>query len=227
MDRVLVHPLIRVVALLVFVTGLALARPALLSAGFGLLLLLNILTGFPAPAVLLRMVLRLRWLLLAILLVYGWWTPGISLLPAIGSWSPTTDGLVIGFSRILSLVLIVAAVHLLLQVTSRSELLPAIMQLIRPVTTQAVRERLAVRILLSVEAVSRVQSLVSDTLKEHPLYNRKLSTLGGAAQVLYGAVLDKAAQAGVDIIDVIEPESPPLWQWLIPLALCAAIYITV
>ena len=221
------HPLIRVVALLVFVTGLALARPALLSTGIGLLLLLYFLTGFPAPGVLLRMVLRLRWLLLAILLVYGWWTPGTSLLPAIGSWSPTTEGLVVGLLRILSLVLIVAAVHLLLQVTTRSELLPAIMQLIRPVTTQAGRERLAVRILLSIEAVTRVQSLLSDTLKAHPLDNRKLSTLGVAAQLLYRAVLDRAAQTGEDIIDVIELQSPPLWQWLIPLALCAVIYITV
>ena len=49
------------------------------------------------------MVLRLRWLLLAIVLVYGWWTPGISLLPAFGAWSPTTEGVVAGFLRILSL----------------------------------------------------------------------------------------------------------------------------
>jgi len=222
-----VHPLIRVVALLVFVTGLALARPVLLSAGIGLLLLLNLLTGFPDPGALLRMVLRLRWLLLAILLVYGWWTPGLSLFPAIGLWSPTTEGLVVGLLRILSLVLIDAAVHLLLQVTSRKELLPAIMQLIRPVTTQAGRERLAVRILLSVEAVTQVQPLISDTLKKHPLYNRKLSSLGVAAQVLYKAVLDKAAQTGVDVIEVIELKSPPLWQWLIPLSLCAAIYISI
>lgn len=221
------HPLIRVVALLVLVTGLALARPILLIAGGGLLLLLNLLTGFPAPAVLLQMVLRLRWLLLAILLVYGWWTPGTSLLPAIGSWSPTSAGLVIGVLRILSLVLIVAAVHLLMQVTSRRELLPAIMQLIWPVTTAAGRERLAVRILLSIEAVIRVQSLVADTLKEHPLCNRKLSTLGSAAQMLYRAVLDRAAQAGADTIEVTELEHPPLWQWLIPLALCVVIYITV
>lgn len=222
-----VHPLIRVVALLVFIAGLALAKPALLAAGTGLLLLLNLLAGFPAPGVLLQRVLRLRWLLLAIVLVYGWWTPGISLLPAFGSWSPTADGLVTGFFRILSLVLIVAAVHLLLQLTGRSELLPAIMQLIRPVTTHTVRERLAVRILLSIEAVSRVQSLVSDTLKSHPLNSRKLSSLGITARVLYRAVLDRAAQAGTDIIEVIELESPPLWQWLIPLALGTVIYIAV
>jgi energy-coupling factor transport system permease protein len=222
-----VHPLIRVVALLVFVTGLALARPVLLAAGIGLLLLLNLLAGFPAPGVLLQMVLRLRWLLLAIVLVYGWWTPGTSLLPAFGSWSPTTAGMVAGFLRILSLVLIVAAVHLLLQLTGRSELLPAIMQLIRPVTTRTARERLAVRILLSIEAVTRVQTLVSETLNSHPVNSRKLSSLGVTARVLYRAVLDRAAQTGVDVIEIIELESPPLWQWLIPLALCTVIYITV
>jgi energy-coupling factor transporter transmembrane protein EcfT len=221
-----VHPLIRVVALLVFVSGLALARPVLLIAGGGVLLLLNLLTGYPAPGVLLQLVLRLRWLLLAILLVYGWWTPGDTLFPGIGSLSPTSAGLVVGLLRILSLVLIVAAVHVLMQVTSRSELLPAIMQLLRPVTTAAGRERLAVRILLSVETVSQVQALVCDTLKEHPLYNRKLSTLGKAAQTLYRAVLARAAQAEVGVIDVTVLESPPWWQWLIPLALCAVICIS-
>lgn len=198
----------------------------MLVAGAGMLLLLKLLTGYPAPGALLQLVLRLRWLLLAILLVYGWWTPGASLFPGIGSWSPTSAGLVVGLLRILSLVLIVAAVHVLMQMTSRSELLPAIMQLVRPVTSAAGRERLAVRILLSIETVSRVQALVSDILKEHPLYNRKLSTLGRTVQLLYRTVLAKAAQADVVVIDVTELESPPWWQWLIPLALCAVIYVT-
>lgn len=219
------HPLIRVVVLLVFVAGLALAKPALMGAAVALLLLLYLVAGFPALDRLLQMILRLRWLLLAMLLVYGWWTPGVALLPAIGAWSPTTGGLYAGFLRVLSLLLIVAAVHLLLQVTSRRELLPAIMQLIGPVCTQSGRERIAVRILLSLEAVPRVQSLVSQTLKKHPLNSRKLSTLGIAARELYSAVLDKAAQVGTDVIDVIELESPPLWQWFIPLALAVTIYL--
>ncbi len=221
------HPLIRVVALLVFVAGLALAKPALMGAAVGLLLLLYLVAGFPAPGKLLKMILRLRWLLLAMLLVYGWWTPGTTLLPAIGAWSPTAEGLYAGSLRVLSLLLIVAAVHLLLQVTSRRELLPAIMQLIAPVCTESGRERIAVRILLSLEAVPRVQSLVSQTLKEHPLSSRKLSTLGIAALELYMAVLDKATQVGVDVIDVIELESPPLWQWFIPLTLAVTIYLAV
>ena len=221
------HPLIRVVALLVFITGLAFARPALLGAGFVLLLLLYLLTGFPAPRVLLRMILRLRWLLIAILLVYGWSTPGASLLPAISAWSPTVEGLSLGLLRMLSLLMIVAAVHLLMQVTSRSQLLPAIMQLINPVTTAATRERLAVRILLSIEAVTQVQSLVSETLTKQPLRNHSLSTLGVTAQALYTSVLNKAALAGEEVIEVGKPESPPMWQWLVPVALSAVIYMSV
>jgi energy-coupling factor transport system permease protein len=104
-----VHPLIRVVTLLIFIAGLAFARPLFLVAGIGLLLVLNILVGFPAPGRLLQMVSRLRWLFLAILLVYGWWTPGVELFPAMGSWSPTSEGIFTGLLRVLSLVLIVAA----------------------------------------------------------------------------------------------------------------------
>jgi hypothetical protein len=222
-----VHPLIRVVALLVFIAGLALARPTLLGAGFVLLLLLYRLTGFPAPRILLRMIVRLRWLLVAILLVYGWSTPGAALLPAISAWSPTVEGMSLGLLRILSLVMIVAAVHLLMQVTTRKQLLPAIMQLINPVTTVTARERLAVRILLSIEAVTQVQSLVSETLTRQPLKNHRLSTLGVTAQTLYMSVLNKAALAGENVIEIVEPESPPLWQWLVPVALSAVIYMSV
>lgn len=221
------HPLIRVVALLVFIAGLALARPTLLGAGFVLLLLLYRLTGFPAPRILLRMIVRLRWLLVAILLVYGWSTPGAALLPAISAWSPTVEGMSLGLLRILSLVMIVAAVHLLMQVTNRKQLLPAIMQLINPVTTVTARERLAVRILLSIEAVTQVQSLVSETLTRQPLKNHRLSTLGVTAQTLYMSVLNKAALAGENVIEIVEPESPPLWQWLVPVALSAVIYMSV
>jgi len=222
-----VHPLIRVSALLVFIVGLAFARPLFLVAGAGLLLVLYSITGFPGLARLLQMTLRLRWLLLAILLVYGWWTPGTDLFPYMGAWSPTSEGVVTGLLRIFSLLLIVAAVHLLLQLTSRSELLPAIMQAIRPVTTETARTRLAVRILLTLEAVTKVQLLVSDALKQRPLQDYSLQTLGLAARALYQSVLDRADRSAGEVIDVPTPEAPPFWQWLIPVGLCAAVYLSI
>jgi len=165
------------------------------------------------------MIKRLRWLLLAILIVYGWWTPGVSLWPGAGTLSPTMDGLYLGMLRVMALIAIVAAVHLLLQSTPREDLLPAIMQLIRPLTTRHVRERIAVRTLLSIEAVTQVQSLASDVLREHPVSSRKFSNLARASQLLYRNVLDRADQAGNTLIEVRALSAPPWWQWIIPLTM--------
>ena len=213
--------------LLVFTAAMAMARPALLAGGLVFLLLLYALAGNPSPATLARMLKRLRWLLLAILLVYGWWTPGISLWPAAGAFSPTMEGLYLGMLRVLALMAIVAAVHLLLQSTPREELLPAIMQLIRPLTTRQMRERIAVRTLLSMEAVTQVQSLASEVLRKHPVTTRNPSNLARAAQLLYKSVLDRADHAGNALIEVRELTAPPWWQWIIPLTMSVMVFIIV
>jgi len=213
--------------LLVFTAAMAMARPALLTGGFAFLLLLYALAGIPSPATLARMLKRLRWLLLAILLVYGWWTPGVSLWPDAGALSPTIEGLYLGMLRVLALMAIVAAVHLLLQSTPREALLPAIMQLIRPFTTRHVRERIAVRTLLSIEAVTQVQSLASDVLREHSVTARNLSNLARASQLLYKKVLDRADHAGNTLIEVRVLAAPPWWQWIIPLAMGGLMLIVV
>jgi len=205
--------------LLVFTAGMATARPELLTGGFAFLLLLYALAGIPSPATLVHMIKRLRWLLLAILIVYGWWTPGVSLWPGAGTLSPTMDGLYLGMLRVMALIAIIAAVHLLLQSTPREDLLPAIMQLIRPLTTRHVRERIAVRTLLSIEAVTQVQSLASDVLREHPVSSRNISNLARASQLLYRNVLDRADQAGNTLIEVRALSAPPWWQWIIPLTM--------
>jgi hypothetical protein len=213
--------------LLVFTAGMATARPELLIGGFTFLALLYALAGVPSPATLARMIKRLRWLLLAILLVYGWWTPGISLWPAVGVLSPTTEGLHLGMLRVMALIAIVSAVHLLLQSTPREELLPAIMQLIRPLTTQQMRERIAVRTLLSIEAVAQVQPLASKVLREHPVTTRNPSNLARASQLLYKTVLDRADNAGNTLIEVRELAAPPWWQWTMPLLMSTVLLIVV
>lgn len=213
--------------LLVFTAGMATARPELLTGGFVFLLILYALAGIPSPMALARMIRRLRWLLLAILLVYGWWTPGVYLWPAAAAWSPTIEGLYLGMLRVMALVAIVAAVHLLLQSTRREELLPAIMQLIRPLTTRRLRERIAVRVLLSIEAVTQVQSIAIDVLREHPVSSRNFLNLSRASRLLYRKVLDRAAHAGNTLIEVNDLSAPRWWQWVIPLAMGAAMLAVV
>ncbi len=220
-----IHPLIRVVSLLLFSAGTSLARPALLIAGLVLLAVIYLANGFPAMGKLLAMLNRLRWLMLAILLVYGWWTPGEHLFPASPTLSPTVEGLQLGAIRMLVLVIIVAAVHLLLQRTAREQLLAALMQLFTPFLSRKSRERLAVRIVLSMEAVSRIQPLLHGTLSGRSLVSRNLSAAGIAAADIYTAVLDTAGQADCDSISITEAAQPALWQWLIPLLLGTGIFL--
>jgi hypothetical protein len=211
--------------LLLFTAAMATARPELLAGGAVILLLLYVLAGIPSSTTLVGMMKRLRWLLVAIVFVYGWWTPGDSLWT--GALSPTLQGLSLGLLRVMALLAIVAAVNLLLQSTPREQLLTAIMQLIKPLSTQHMRERIAVRVLLSIEAVSQVQSLATDVLRQHPLTTRKFTTIARSSRLLYKNVLDRAALAAVTPIEVNEPVSPPWWQWIIPLAMSGLILVVV
>jgi energy-coupling factor transport system permease protein len=174
---------------------------------------------------LMTMLKRLRWLMLAIVLVCGWWTPGTPLFPGHGMLSPTVEGVQLGFIRLLVLTIIVAAVHLLLQRTGREQLLAALMQLLTPLSSRQGRERIAVRIVLSMEAVTRIQPLLQNALSGRSVMSGGLSGLGNAAADIYGAVLDTVDRIECDSITVIEAPRPAAWQWLIPLALVAGIIL--
>jgi energy-coupling factor transport system permease protein len=217
------HPLVRIVVLLVFIAGMALADPMVLLGGaFGLLLAYS-LAGFPALGILLGMVIRLRWLLVAILLVYGWWTPGELVWPALERFSPSLQGIGYGLVRIVALICIVSAVHYLLQVTKRGQLLSALLLLTAPFLSPLVRERFAVRVLLTLEAVVPVQAMVGAALRENPGQDRGWSRLVSHANAVYSRVLTQAESSASTMIDVAEPGAPAAVQWLVPLLLAVLI----
>ena len=218
----MLHPQIRILILLVFITATATARPAILLAAATLLALAYAATGSRDPAALGRMILRLRWLFIAILLVYGWWTPGEALLPAAGSFSPAREGLYTGLLRVAALVIIVCAVNLLVSSTQRGQLLSALYVLTRPVLTHARRERFAVRLLLTLEAVPKVQTMLADTHRQQPAAGSRLQRLAGSVNAVYTDILETASHSAGTTIEFDEPDTPPLYQWLLPLMLALA-----
>ena len=125
------HPLIRVVCLLLMAGFVATANPLVL------LLSLSVLTGVYLRAslsigecwVLIR---RMRWFFLSILVIYFWFTPGRAFSPALANalWFPSVDGVELGLIRVACLVLIIAAVSALLQSTRREQLFAAIYSLV-------------------------------------------------------------------------------------------------
>jgi energy-coupling factor transport system permease protein len=168
------------------------------------------------------MVLRLRWLFLAILLVYGWWTPGELLFPYAGGFSPVREGLYTGLLRVTALILIVCAVNLLIRTTPRARLLAALCAITRPLLRDAVRERFAVRLLLTLEAVPRVQDLVAHSHRQQPSSGSRMQRIAGSVQTVYAGILDNAGKAAGTTLEYEQPGRPPALQWLLPPLLALA-----
>lgn len=98
----------------------------------------------------LGMLRRVRWLLLVLMLMYGFSTPG----EYVSFWKlplrPTYEGLMLGFKQLLTMVMMLAGLSLVLATTSRSVLIGGLYQLMLPLRCLRLdAERFAVRIWLT------------------------------------------------------------------------------
>lgn len=98
----------------------------------------------------LGMMKRVRWLLLVLVLMYGFATPG----EYVTFWKlplrPTYEGLALGLRQLLTMVIMLAGLSLVLATTSRSVLIGGLYQLLLPLKCLRLdAERFAVRIWLT------------------------------------------------------------------------------
>ena len=161
------HPTLRVLGLLL----LAALLPWLSwldLGGLGLVLLtLLAMAGDRALRKMAAATLRLRWLLLALLVLYLGFTPGEPVWAAVPALS--REGLAEGARRALVLLDLVAAVQLLLVTTPTDELALAIARLARPLRHVGVpAERLALRMALALDGVEAAQRLLAEARQRHP-----------------------------------------------------------
>jgi hypothetical protein len=117
------------------------------------LMIVSLAVTFAAPR-LLRLLRRTRWLLLALVVLFVWATPGVLLFPDLGSLSPTADGLFLAWAHGARLIVILASLALLLEFTPTDEFVGALYGLMRPLSFIAVdRARIAVRLMLVMQYV--------------------------------------------------------------------------
>lgn len=123
------HPATRLLMWLAFAVFLPwLSFSALLCASLVLAVLL--VRGNRSPFV--RQIRRTRWLLLSIFLVYALATPGTELSPALGAFSPTSEGLHAGALQAWRLAILLGALALLLTATPGKEMLAGLYYLLAP-----------------------------------------------------------------------------------------------
>ncbi|MFT4174582.1 MAG: CbiQ family ECF transporter T component [Rhodocyclaceae bacterium] len=100
-----------------------------------------------------RLVKRVRFIALALAVLFLWQTPGTLVWPALGAWSPTYDGVWLGLDRILRLVAVVDVVVLLMRLLDTEQWVAGLYALGRPVRWLGVSpERFAVRLNLVLQA---------------------------------------------------------------------------
>ncbi len=213
------HPVIRIAAFLVAAAFLGRAELSIMlivAAGIVPVLIRLPEASWRTP---LRLLRRLRWLLISLLIVYGWFTPGTALWSALGAASPTREGLGEGLLRGGSLLLIAMAAQLLMLATSRPQLLAALYWLARPLRIIGVsRERLAVRLTLTLEAVPQQSAVMTPALYQG-LAGNAATRFGQIAARAFQGALDQAERHTGSAVDIVTAQRPPLYQWLYPLSL--------
>jgi hypothetical protein len=99
---------------------------------------------------------RARWLVASIALLFALATPGVYLLPSLGSFGPTLEGVCLGFEHLLRLFFVLATLALLLQMTGVEGLIAGLHGLMRPLSWLGLdRGRVAMRLMLVMHYVEQ------------------------------------------------------------------------
>lgn len=210
------HPAVRVLCLV----ALASALPAMSLVALAILCLLGVLVYLRlAPAAMMRLrmgVIRLRWLLLAIFVLYAGFTPGEPLAAALPGLS--REGLAEGLRRALVLLDLLVLVYLLLALTPVAELVDAIRLLLAPLRLIGVDpQRVGLRLALALDGVGEMQARLKGYARAG----------GGAWDRAARLIEDIEHRAEGDTAAVVSPSTalPRWWEWLVPLVILLGLHL--
>ena len=144
-----IHPALLILTWCVFVTYMQRAPFVVLVA---LATLTLVLGWWLAGSKLAQLIRRTRWIMLSLLCIYAYSTPGQAVLPELGSWSPVYEGLQDGATQLLRLLAALASLAVLLDGLHRLELISGLYSLFAPLRYMGLsRERCAIRLALTLQ----------------------------------------------------------------------------
>ena len=141
------HPASLILIWLAFAFCVPWLRPAELSA---IVFLFSLPLLLRHSAQYLKLLRRSRWLLISLILVYAYVTPGVAAISVLGAYSPSREGVLSGGLQALRLISLLATLALLLATTARDRILAGVYYLLRPFALIGVDvDRVAARIWLT------------------------------------------------------------------------------
>ena len=168
---------------------------------------------------------RLRFLLLSMAIIFGWFTPGEPLWPRLEMVSPTVAGLEQALLRVASLVVLVGCVRLLIETGDRAEFIAGVRWWARPLRLFGVPpERLALRLVLAMEAVPRLREVASaHRVRQQAL--PPIARIGAFASGVFAETLAAAERAPLPVVSVPDAGNPRWLQWLLPAVLAGLLWV--
>ncbi len=141
------HPAAQILTWCLLVAAMQVLAPGALLVAAGLVLLGAFAVSRHKFVQLVR---RTRWIMLSLLLIYAWSTPGQALPESLGVFGPTREGLIDGALQLTRLLAALAALAILLDRLHRQHLIAGLYTLFTPLRLIGLsRERLAVRLALT------------------------------------------------------------------------------
>jgi energy-coupling factor transporter transmembrane protein EcfT len=99
---------------------------------------------------------RTRWLMVSLVLLFALATPGVYLLPTLGSLGPTQEGVRLGLEHLMRLLFMLATLAVLLHMTGVEGLVAGLHGLLRPFSWLGLdRGRVAMRLMLVMHYVEQ------------------------------------------------------------------------
>ncbi|MEO6976685.1 MAG: hypothetical protein ABI144_12545 [Gallionella sp.] len=158
------HPAAQIVTWCLLVVTLQFLKLDMLLAAAGFILLVAMFISAHKLRQLLR---RTRWIMLSLLLVYAYSTPGQPVLEAFGVFSPSREGMGDGVLQLTRLLSVLAGLAILLDRLHRKQLIAGLYTLFAPLQLIGVsRERVAVRLALTLHYAEVAMLRESSTWQE-------------------------------------------------------------
>lgn len=195
-QRPLIHPATRI--LLWLLLAVAIERLQAIE-----LVPVGVLLALPLVAArgdhFLRLLRRSRWLLLALIVIFGFANPGEPLFEHWVAFGPTREGLIAGALQAWRLVILIGALALLAATCSRDELLSGVYALLRPWRRTGIdAERIAVRLWLTLHYAETVA--VSKFQEWHYAFDAGPAASGSSVEAI---TIENYAVTWLDVVVVL------------------------
>lgn len=159
------HPGAKILCLLALSIAVQMMGPYALFSTWAILILLLMWRG---RGTMISMLRRVRWLMLSILFIYAYATPGEYIRGLPDELAPTYEGLVSGAMQAARLAAILGALSVVLASSSREQLMAGIHALLRPLRPFGVAaDQFSARLWLTLHYVETMPSGVVGRLRQH------------------------------------------------------------